>query len=183
MRITSGEFRGRPLSVPPGDDVRPTQDRVREALFSILGDCVRGAVFLDLFAGSGAVGLEAISRGAARAVFVEREQRPIAFLSSNIERLKASSRCEIHRSDVLAWLSSPVRVGFDIVFADPPYALGDEGVYVDLLRLLADGDRLRPGALFVAEMTSRRVCEESPAWELLRDRVYGQSRLAVYRRK
>ena len=171
------------IAVPSGEDVRPTQDRVREALFSMLGECVQGEAFLDLFAGSGAVGLEAISRGASRAVFVERDPRAFTCLSSNIERSGAASRCETHRSDVLSWLASPARDRFGVAFADPPYALAAEGVYADLLRLLADGGHVPPGAIFVAEMTSRRECDASDAWELLRDRVYGQTRLAVYRRK
>ncbi len=183
MRITSGEFRGRTLSVPPGDDVRPTQDRVREALFSMLGDFVEGVEFLDLFAGSGAVGLEAISRGASHAVFVERAFQPFACLTSNINAAGAVSRCETHRADVLTWLAAPARRSFGIAFADPPYAIVDEGVYEKLLQMLSDGGYVQPGGIFIAEMTSRRDCATSPAWELLRDRVYGQSRLAVYRRK
>ena len=106
MRITSGEFRGRAITAPPGEDVRPTQDRVREALFSMLGECVRGAVFLDLFAGTGAVGLEAVSRGAAKAVFVESAPRSVACISANVERAGAGPRCETHRADALAWLRS-----------------------------------------------------------------------------
>jgi 16S rRNA (guanine966-N2)-methyltransferase len=183
MRITSGEFRGRTVDAPAGADVRPTQDRVREALFSMLGECVRGAAFLDLFAGSGAVGLEAVSRGASRAAFVESAARPFACLSANIARFGAAPRCETFRADVLAWLAAPARTPFDVAFADPPYALCEQGVYQQLLQLLADGGHVPQGGLFVAEMTSRRSCDESPAWELLRDRVYGQSRLAVYRRK
>ena len=182
MRITSGEFRGRAISAPPGEDVRPTQDRVREALFSMLGECVRGATFLDLFAGTGAVGFEAVSRGAAKAVFVEMAPRSIACISANVERAGAGPRCETHRADALSWLAScPVTA--DIAFADPPYALGDQGVYAEVMRLLAERNVVTPGGIFVAEMASRRACDDSPAWELLRDRVYGQSRLAVYRRK
>lgn len=183
MRITSGEFKGRTISVPSGENVRPTQDRVREALFSMLGDCVEGVAFLDLFAGSGAVGIEAVSRGASRSVFVERDRRSFACLSANIAGIGAAPRCETHCADVLAWLSAPARSDFGIVFADPPYALGDEGVYAEILRLLATGGYVREGGIFVAEMTSKRDCETSPEWELLRDRVYGQSRLAVYRKK
>lgn len=171
------------ISVPPGEDVRPTQDRVREALFSMLGECVVGVDFLDLFAGSGAVGLEAISRGASRAVFVERDQRPFACLSANIAHVGAAARCETHRADVLSWLDAPARAAFGVAFADPPYVLGDDGVYAEMLRLLAVGGHVAQGGIFVAEMTSRRDCETSVHWELLRDRVYGQSRLAVYRRK
>ena len=182
MRITSGEFRGRAITAPPGEDVRPTQDRVREALFSMLGECVRGAVFLDLFAGTGAVGLEAVSRGAAKAVFVESAPRSVACISANVERAGAGPRCETHRADALAWLAS-CSLTADIAFADPPYALGDQGVYVEVMRLVAERGVVPTGGIFVAEMASRRACDDSLVWELLRDRVYGQSRLAVYRRK
>jgi len=188
MRITSGEFRGLNLSVPSGDDVRPTQDRVREALFSMLGECVQGALFLDVFAGSGAVGLEAISRGASRAVFVERDSRAFTCLTANIARCNAADRCDAHRADALAWLASHCKspspqAPFDVAFADPPYALASQGVYFDAMRLLADGNYMSPNGIFVAEMASHHAPDESPAWELIRDRTYGQSRIAIYRRK
>ena len=89
---------------------------------------------------------------------------------------------ETHRADALSWLAS-CSVTADIAFADPPYALGDQGVYGEVMRLVAERGVVPPGGIFVAEMASRRACDDSPAWELLRDRVYGQSRLAVYRRK
>ena len=182
MRIAGGAWRGRALKVPPGDAVRPTQDRVREALFSMLMHETPGARFLDLFAGAGSVGLEALSRGAARATFVESNPRHAACLAANVSALKAEARAEIVRADAFAW---PAAGGqgraFDIAFADPPYALVAERGYAPLLAALAESGAVRPGGLFMAEMATRQTAPEHPAWELCRDRAYGQTRIAVYR--
>ena len=198
MRISGGEFRGRVLSVPKGLDVRPTQDRVREALFSMLQNDIRGARFLDLFAGSGSVGLEALSRGAAEVAFVEQAPRSLASLAQNIAMLKVEARCSTIRADVYAWLSAPNGLnapnapnglngpnglGFDIAYADPPYAVGAEHGYATMLARLAEGGFVKPAGLFIAEMTAGQVPESAPAWELCRDRTYGQTRLAIYRRR
>ena len=194
MRISGGEFRGRVLSVPKGLDVRPTQDRVREALFSMLQNDIRGARFLDLFAGSGSVGLEALSRGAGTVAFVEHAPRSLACLSRNIAMLKVEDRCRVIRADVYAWLaaapaashvleSSDHSAAFDIAYADPPYAVGAEHGYATVLARLVEGGFVKPGGLFIAEMTSGQTLDSSPAWELCRDRTYGQTRLAIYRRR
>ena len=183
MRIAGGEWCGRTLKVPPGDAVRPTQDRVRGALFSMIQAEIAGASFLDLFAGAGSVGLEALSRGAARTTFVESNPRHAACLAANVASLGAGPRAEIVRADAFAW---PAAGGqgraFDIAFADPPYALVAERGYGPLLAALAESGTVRPGGLFIAEMASRQGAPEHPLWELCRDRAYGQTRLAVYRR-
>ncbi len=172
------------LSVPKGLDVRPTQDRVREALFSMLQNDICGARFLDLFAGSGSVGLEALSRGAAEVVFVEQAPRSLACLAQNIAMLKVEDRSRVIRADVYAWLSAASNVpngpGFDIVYADPPYALAAARGYVDMLARLAEGGFVASDGLFVAEMGVGQALDLSPAWELCRDRAYGQTRLAIY---
>ena len=164
MRIAGGEWCGRTLKAPPGDAVRPTQDRVRGALFSMIQ------------------AVEALSRGAARATFVECNPRHAACLASNVSVLKAEARAEIVRADAFAW---PAAGGqgraFDIAFADPPYALVAERGYGPLLAALAESGTVRPGGLFIAEMASRQGAPEHPLWELCRDRAYGQTRLAVYR--
>ncbi len=182
MRIAGGEWCGRTLKVPPGDAVRPTQDRVRSALFSMIQAEIAGASFLDLFAGAGSVGLEALSRGAARATFVECNPRHAACLAANVSALRAEARAEIVRADAFAW---PAVGGsgraFDIAFADPPYALVAERGYAPLLAALAESGAVRPGGLFVAEMATRQAAEAHPLWELCRDRAYGQTRIAVYR--
>jgi 16S rRNA (guanine966-N2)-methyltransferase len=122
MRIIAGEFRGRTLR-PPGDRrTRPTADRVREAWFSILGERIQGAVVVDLFAGSGALGLEALSRGARRAEFVEVGKAALGALRANVATLDAEERVRIHRRDAVRFLERIRHDVFDIAFADPPYA-------------------------------------------------------------
>lgn len=180
MRITGGEFGGRNLKVPKSDEIRPTQDRVREALFNILQFDVPGADFLDLFAGSGAVGLEALSRGAASVTFVERNRKHIAVLNENLALVKA--RASVVSADCYRYLSSYSGPGFTIAFADPPYALGEEKGYAAVLATLAERGVVRPNGLFIAEMTAVQKAEETPGWELIRDRTYGKTRLCIWRR-
>ena len=172
---------GRKLKVPPGDAVRPTQDRVREALFSILMNVVPDAAFIDLFAGSGAVGLEAYSRGARSVTWVEKEPRHAALLRENIAAL-IPGKGEVACCEVARWLKGPGRGRqADVAFADPPYAAGREQGFADMMGLMAENRVLRPGGIFVAEMPERRQAEEVAGWELLRDRTYGHTRLAVYK--
>ena len=117
MRVVAGEFKGRRLHAPRGAGTRPTADRVREALFSILGD-VSGARVLDLYAGSGALGIEALSRGAESALFVERDRRALAALRRNLDAVGADA--EVRSQDALRFMAHPEGV-FDLVFCDPPY--------------------------------------------------------------
>ena len=123
MRIIAGRWRGHPLAVPPGTRTRPTTDRVREAWMSVLQHDVPGARVLDLFAGSGALGLEALSRGAAHATFVEKASAPLAALRANIARLGAES-VEVVKDDALRYAARLDAAAFDIVLADPPYGRG-----------------------------------------------------------
>lgn len=118
MRVIGGEFRSRRLKSPPGQDVRPTPDRLRESLFNVLAPRIRGVVFLDAYAGCGSVGIEALSRGARHAVFLEKSRGALRALESNIESLEIGSRCEVHPGS-----AAPVITKFDadIVFLDPPY--------------------------------------------------------------
>ena len=195
MRITGGEFGGRNLKVPKSDAIRPTQDRVREALFNIIQFEVAGCEFLDLFAGSGAVGLEALSRGAKSVTFVERERRHLAVLKENLESLGSSrvgtgaartmatlNDTTVAAADAYRWIASYSGPGFTIGFADPPYALGEEKGYASVLATLAARGVIREGGLFIAEMTAVQKAEETPGWELVRDRTYGKTRLCMWRR-
>lgn len=124
MRIVGGRWRSRRIEAPPGEQVRPTADRVREAWMSILGARIPDATVLDLFAGSGALGLEALSRGAAHAHFVEIAPRSLAALGANIDALGASDRATVHREDALRYATSLEAGACDIAFADPPYGQG-----------------------------------------------------------
>ena len=195
MRITGGEFGGRNLKVPKSDAIRPTQDRVREALFNMIQFEVPGSDFLDLFAGSGAVGIEALSRGAKSATFVESNRRHMPVLLENLRLVSprgSSQPTNLSTSqpftfstvlaDVYRWIASYSGPGFSIAFADPPYALGEERGYASVLATLAERGVVRPGGLFIAEMTAVQKAEETPGWELVRDRTYGKTRLCLWRR-
>jgi 16S rRNA (guanine966-N2)-methyltransferase len=174
VRVVAGELRGRKLSAPRGADTRPTADRVREALFSILGD-IAGARVLDLYAGSGALGIEALSRGAAAATFVDSSTAAVAAIRANLSALGIEGI--VHRRDALTWLAAAAdSPPFDLVFADPPY---DAAVRVGP-RL---AERLPPvltkDAVIVTE-SNKRTPLELP-FPLLRERTYGDTRVAVHR--
>jgi 16S rRNA (guanine966-N2)-methyltransferase len=124
VRIVAGEWRGRRIKAPSGDRVRPTADRVREAWMSIVQRHLPGAAVLDLYAGSGALGLEALSRGAASAVFIEVAAESLRALRDNIEALGAGEVSTVHRADALRFAESLPAHAFDVAFADPPYGHG-----------------------------------------------------------
>jgi len=134
MRIVAGTFRGRRLAAPRDRRVRPTADRVREAWMSILQDAVPGARVLDLYAGSGALGLEALSRGAASADFVELHPPSLAALRANIAALGVEARTTVHRGEALGYAGRLPPGAYDIVLADPPYTRDDAGRLVALFR-------------------------------------------------
>jgi len=182
MRISGGEWCGRKLKVPAGDAVRPTQDRVREALFSMLMQCVPESRFLDLFAGSGAVGLEALSRGARDTTWVEQSAKHVAILKEN-KALLAPELGEIVCADALRWIRGPgCGRRYDIVFADPPYEWAREQGLMELMTALCAGNVIAERGFFVAETAENTPAEEIAGWTLLRDRTYGHTRLALYRR-
>lgn len=142
VRVVAGRHGGRRLVAPKGADTRPTADRVREALFSVLGDA-SGLTVLDLFAGSGALGIEAISRGAESAVFVERAAPACAALRTNLEALDIDA--EVHRADARTFLRNASRAGhtYDLVFLDPPYRDAERfGRELDVGSVIAPGGRL-----------------------------------------
>jgi 16S rRNA (guanine(966)-N(2))-methyltransferase RsmD len=135
MRIIAGEFRSRRLKTLPGLDTRPTPDRLREALFNVLAPNIAGMVFLDLYAGSGSVGIEALSRGARRAVFVEKSRAAAQVIRDNLQALGLESRAEVFTSKPAPVLE---RLAADIVFLDPPYEIQRE--YETAMNTLAGGN-------------------------------------------
>jgi len=178
MRIIAGRYRGHPITAPAGRTARPTTDRVREALFSILGTSVEDAAVLDLFAGSGALGLEALSRGAARAVFVDGSPRALAALRRNIRRLDAGP-VRVLRGRVTEVLPRLARDGeaFDLVFLDPPYGKGLAG---ETLSHLGRGDLLRPGARLVVEHEADAPPPSGEGLTAQDTRRYGDAALSFY---
>ena len=180
MRVIAGTARGLRLDCPAGI-TRPMMDRVRGAVFSSLGDAVPGARALDLFAGSGAIGIEALSRGAASCDFVDRHRKASEVIRSNLARAKLSGNVRLQ--DVASYLGRAAPASFDLVFADPPFALAT-GDPAHPNSLLAGGDLARcvaPGGFFVVELPQEPP-EATPSWELLRNRRYGQAWVAMYRR-
>ena len=171
MRIITGTARGLPLAVPRGDATRPTSDRVREAIFSSLGARVPGAAVLDLFAGTGALGLEAVSRGARSAVFVEQARAALDCLVKNLAKIAPSA--QVVRGDVLrelARLTGP----FDLIFADPPY--GTE--IAPVLAAIRQRTLLAPDGLLVWESAKRDALVLPAEWRCCRDAVYGDTRVS-----
>ncbi len=177
MRVIAGRFGGRRLAAPPGRGTRPTSDRVREALFSILGP-LDGAVVLDLYAGSGALGLEALSRGAARAVFVERDARAVSALRGNIEALGlGGDAAQVRRADVLAALKDAHtrHENYSLVLADPPYRHA-AGLGESLSAALAPV--LAPGARIVTESDRRHPIVLTQ--HLTDERRYGDTLIRIH---
>ncbi|QSB13564.1 16S rRNA (guanine(966)-N(2))-methyltransferase RsmD [Natronosporangium hydrolyticum] len=178
-RIVAGRLGGRRLDAPPGRGTRPTSDRVREALFSSLGSLTElaGARFADLYAGSGAVGLEAYSRGAEQVLLVESDQKAARAARANIAALGAGGAVTLVRSAVSTALASDPLDPYDIVFADPPYTVGDHQLVAVQQALLA-GPWLAPGAVVVFERASRGgpLPWVDPI-KALRERRYGETTL------
>jgi 16S rRNA (guanine966-N2)-methyltransferase len=205
MRIIAGEFRSRTLQSPPGLATRPTSDRLRETLFNVLAPRIQGAAFLDLYAGSGAVGIEALSRGAVRAEFVERAPAALAALLANLASLGLTAGFRIHSGSVATWLRrvdpgaalgrkgepaperepAPQRQSapsFDVVFLDPPYDAAED--YASTLGMLGSGAAhiLSSGAWVIAEhgrQGSRKNCLEQRYGSLERTRLLEQGDAAL----
>ena len=177
MRIVAGSRKGHRIAAPKGIVTRPTGDRVREAAFSLIGP-IEGAAVLDLFAGSGAMGLEALSRGASRCVFVERDRAACRVIQANLDKLRLTGAIVLNRDAGSALRDERSRARrYDLVLADPPYDEWEEHA-VPLASLLADV--LEPEALVVIE-TSSRVEPELPL-DLVTSRRYGSARITVFSR-
>lgn len=178
MRIVAGSFRGRTLQTPPGGATRPTADRTRQALFNVLEHAawapdLDGARVLDLFAGSGALGLEALSRGAATATFVESAEPACAALRANIAALRVEDRARLHRRDATI-AGAPPPQPFDLVFLDPPYA---KGLGERALAALASPDWLAPEALVVFERGVDEPAPILPGYDQVDARDWGAARV------
>jgi 16S rRNA (guanine(966)-N(2))-methyltransferase RsmD len=184
MRIIAGTFRSRPLKAPPGLNTRPSSDRLRETLFNVLAPRIHGSAFLDFYAGSGAVGIEALSRGAVSVDFVERAPAAIAVLRSNLASLGITAGFQIHASSVgmvLRRMKPAAGTAFNLVFLDPPYDAAEE--YAATLGMLggAQAGLLAPDALVIAEHRKKEHLEEKyGALERTRLLEQGDAALSFY---
>jgi 16S rRNA (guanine966-N2)-methyltransferase len=179
MRIVAGKWGGRTLRAPRGTAVRPTTDRVREALFSILGARVEGAAVLDLFGGTGALALEALSRGASSAFVSEPDADAFAAIAANAASVGAAG-LETFRADFRKAVRRLSQEGrrFDLVFLDPPYG---KGLAASAASALSGAGLLAPGALVVVEEGSKGPLSDFPGdWAIMKDRRYGDTRVTIF---
>jgi 16S rRNA (guanine966-N2)-methyltransferase len=179
MRVTGGIGRGRRLKVPSGSRVRPTSDKVKQALFNILGDRVEGSYFLDLYAGAGGIGIEALSRGAARVLFVDASRDSLDVVKQNIEQMGFGDNAEVMLSTAESFLRK--RTGhYDIVFLDPPYAEELQ----PLLELIAGAGILKDESVVIAEHFKKQPSpEQAGGLTLYRLAKYGDTVLAFYKQE
>ena len=178
MRVISGEARGRRLTTPPGRLTRPTSDRVREMIFDILAFRWQGGAVLDVFAGSGALGIEALSRGAERAVFVDSHAEALKAISANLRACRFEARASVRRGDFRAILKmlAARREKFSLLFVDPPY---ESGYYAEVIPLLTP--LLGQDAWIVLESAKRETLPDVPAdWTLHRQRTVGHTMISIY---
>jgi 16S rRNA (guanine966-N2)-methyltransferase len=180
MRITGGGLVRRRFLVPPLVDkgvVRPTPDRVREAVFSMIGPYLSGAIVLDLFAGSGAHGFEAISRGAKSVRFIEKDPRVASVIRENIKNLDLSAQCTVEIADALQMIELSLSDRANIIFVDPPYALRlGEDFFKALSKHVADE------GLVIFRCFKKEVPHIDEGWHVFRDRQYGSSRVFILQR-
>jgi 16S rRNA (guanine(966)-N(2))-methyltransferase RsmD len=179
MRIIAGNFRGRKLVSPKNSPIRPTSDRVKEALFNMIGPKIPGSRVLDLFAGTGSLGLEAISRGAEYAVFVEKNAVSVKTLNENIWLLNIREDCEIIMADAVDALSrlDAKNITFDIVFVDPPYW---ENLYKKVLSALAGYDIIKNGGLVIFEHPSDiDIDKDKHSFVPIKKKRYGSTSISI----
>ena len=158
MRIITGKARGIQLNTLEGLETRPTAERVKEAVFSMLQFDIEGRDVLDLFSGSGQMGLEALSRGASHAVFVDKSPKAIKIIKDNAKKTKLEQYADIWNCDSLDYIKRNKGKRFDIIFLDPPYS---SGLYAPILKALRDGDMLKPSTIIVCESDFQLIFEEN----------------------
>jgi 16S rRNA (guanine966-N2)-methyltransferase len=179
MRVITGTAGGLRLQTPKGTTLRPTQDRIRQVIFSSLGDLVIGARVLDLYAGTGACAIEALSRGAVSATLVEIEKKHVACIRQNLEHCHLSAT--VIPEDVMSFLQRPPDTTYDLIFADPPYDKNARDVASDPL-LKAVAPWLAPDGRFLLEHFSRHTWQPQPGWEIIRQRSYGETGLTFWKK-
>lgn len=174
MRVISGSLRGLKLDSLPGLDTRPTLDRVKEALFSMLFDKVTDSVGLDLFAGSGALGIELLSRYGRECTFVDMSHEAVRIVSTNIKKARLEDRAYVEHCDAISYVRRSSKK-FDIVFMDPPYA---SGLYGEVLSVIKERGLLNPGGVVVCECSADYELSLD-GFNVIKDKTYGKVRLYV----
>ena len=177
MRVITGTARGRKLKTPENYDIRPTTDNVKEALFNIIQFDIEGRRILDLFAGTGQLGIEALSRGAASVVFVDQDRDAVRMVKENLKA--CSLQAEVRHEDALSYLRRDGR--FDVIFLDPPY---DSNLYEPALETIKSVDKLSEGGIIICEARRERALPEMSApYAKRKEYCYGKVKLVIYSRE
>ena len=181
LRVIAGTAKGRKLKMPPGEGTRPVMDRVKEAVFNILGDDIEEATFLDLFAGSGSVGIEALSRGAARAVFVESNAQAVRTIQANVLATGLVAQARVVRSDVFIYLHNDPREGFDCIYIAPPQY---HGLWAETLQALdARPNWVNADGVAIVQIDPHEFTDLTlKNFSLIDQRKYGSTQLCFYER-
>lgn len=182
MRIITGTAKGIKLKTLEGDATRPTSERVKEAVFSMIQFDIEGRDVLDLFAGSGQLALEAVSRGARSAVLVDRSRAAVRIIKENVAKARMEDACSVIEADFLNFLLHSAKKKYDIIFLDPPYA---QKMYVPALRAMLDADLLKPTSLIICESGEDTVFEGDAAlaskFEVVKQSKYSKTFITVFR--
>lgn len=177
MRIIAGDYKGRRIETPENNDIRPTTDKVKEAMFSIIGPYIDDSVFVDLFSGTGNLGLEALSRGAAKCYFCDSSRVSIGIIKRNIKYCKAEEYSVVYAGDFRQSLQK-IKDKVDVFLLDPPY---EAGYYEDAFESIADLDLLAEDGIIVAEHRSDlELPDEIAGFEKIKERKYGHIVLSIY---
>ncbi|MET4559315.1 16S rRNA (guanine(966)-N(2))-methyltransferase RsmD [Lysinibacillus parviboronicapiens] len=181
MRVVAGERKGMPLKAIAGNTTRPTTDKVKESIFNIIGPFFDGGIALDLFAGSGGLGIEALSRGAEQAVFIEKDVKAFQVLQENIKKCRYEDYAELFRIDAKRAVKALLKrdLSFKLVFLDPPYHHKE---YYDLVQVLVDNEKVQRDGIILCEHAKEVALPHSfGAFILQRQEIYGGTIISVYR--
>lgn len=182
MRVVAGERKGMPLKAVSGTTTRPTTDKVKESIFNIIGPFFEGGIVVDLFAGSGGLGIEALSRGADRAIFVEKDGKAFQTLQENIKKCRYEDVTELFKTDANRAVKGLLKrdIEIDYLFIDPPYHKNE---YYDLVLKLVEGGKMAEDAIILCEHTSElRLPENYGPYTLQREEMYGNTIISIYRK-
>lgn len=183
LRVISGSFKGQILKAVPGTDTRPTTDKVKEAIFNIIGPYFEGGTCLDLFAGSGGLGIEALSRGMDKAIFVDRDGKAVKTVRENVARCSAEKRCEIYRNDAFRALKALKKRGmvFDCIFLDPPYKQQN---LVSLLEMISEWSLLAEDGVIVCEHSADvSLPGKVGGLNCIKTATYGMITISIYKKE
>lgn len=183
MRVVAGTKKGHPLQAVPGKGTRPTVDKVKESIFNVIGPYFDGGIILDLYAGTGGLGIEALSRGAEKCIFVDANRKAVSIVSANLDTTGLRAQAEVYRNDANRALNALKKreMTFDIVFLDPPYA---EQKIESQIAIMVDHGLLAPDAMIVAEHDEKdELRERIESVVKIREITYGQTTITVYKNK